>query len=290
MKLAVKLVLALAGTLAVGLMVCAFMTNHFLNREAHDQAVENGRLVLEAARAARNYTSKHITPLLENQLKYEFFAEAVPAFSAVQMLGAFQHGGSPIGYREVALNPTNPRARAADWEAGVVNRFRADEKLKELVGESDTPGGRMLYLAWPIKVTDASCLQCHGTAEAAPHTMLDKYGRANGFGWQLNETIGAQFVSMPSSERRERAAAAWRSAMVSLGAVFATLFLALSVMLTWLFVRPVSRLAAMADKVSLDDDSSVRFQVRGKDEIAVLTRAFERIRTSLNRAMTMIDD
>jgi hypothetical protein len=56
-----------------------------------------------------------------------------------------------IEYKEAALNPTNPRDRAVDWEADIINTFRNHPgAAKELVGERDTPTGRSLYLARPI--------------------------------------------------------------------------------------------------------------------------------------------
>jgi HAMP domain-containing protein len=289
-NLLVKFNLVLGGTLAAGLVVSAGLAHQFLNRQARAEAVESGRLVMEAARAARAYTSLHVKPLLDAQLKYEFHAESVPAFSAIQLLSGLQKSKLTIGYREVALNPTNPRDRASDWESAVVSRFRQDEQLGEIVGESDTPNGPMLYLARPIKITDAACLQCHGTADTAPPTMVEKYGGVNGFGWQLNETIGAQIVAMPSTEHRERAMSAWQNnALLTLGAVFGVAFVALNVMLMLLVIRPVRRLAAMTEKVSLEDDSTERFEAKGNDEIAALTRAIDRIRTSLSRAMAMLE-
>jgi methyl-accepting chemotaxis protein len=289
MNLAVKVHLVLAGTLAAGLTVCAGLAHHFLNVEANARTVDNSRLVMEAADAVHSYTGKRIKPLLEAQLKYEFQPESKPNFSAIQLLGALQKGELNVSYKEVALNPTNPRDRASEWESAVITRLRKDDKLGEIVGESDTPAGRVHYLARPITVRDAACLQCHGAADAAPQTVLDKYGKVNGFGWQMNETIGAQIVAMPSAERSEQVLAAWRKVVLALGAVFAVVFVALSVLLTIFVIRPVSRLAAAAEKVSLDDDMNAPLEARGNDEVAVLTRAFERVRTSLSRAMAMID-
>jgi hypothetical protein len=42
---------------------------------------------------------------------------------------------------------TNPRDRATDWEADIVQQFRSDAGLKQLVGERDTGSGRSLWLA-----------------------------------------------------------------------------------------------------------------------------------------------
>ena len=35
--------------------------------------------------------------------------------------------------------------------------------------------------------------------------MVDLYGNSNGFGWQLNDVIGAQIVSVPMSVALDRA-------------------------------------------------------------------------------------
>ena len=67
-----------------------------------------------------------------------------------------------------------------------------------MVGERETPTGRSLYLAHPIK-TDASCLECHSLPAHAPHAMVASYGTANGFGWKLNKLVGAQIISVPMS-------------------------------------------------------------------------------------------
>ncbi len=100
-------------------------------------------------------------------------------------------------YKEATLNPTNPRDRAADWEADIIQRFRNDATAREVIGERDTPMGKSLYLARPIR-TESGCAACHSTPAIAPPTLLARYGRDNGFGWQDDEIVGAQIVSVPS--------------------------------------------------------------------------------------------
>jgi hypothetical protein len=50
--------------------------------------------------------------------------------------------------------------------------------------------------------------------------MIKVYGTANGFGWKLNEVVGAQVVSVPMSVPLENAGQAFRTFMGSLAAVF----------------------------------------------------------------------
>jgi HAMP domain-containing protein len=87
----------------------------------------------------------------------------------------------------------------------------------------------------------------------------------------------------------ERAEATFRGCMLSIGSVFAAVFIVLNVMLTVLVIRPMTRLATVAEKASLGSEDAPPFDVSGRDEIAALARAFARMRTSLQKAMAMID-
>jgi len=55
-----------------------------------------------------------------------------------------------------------------EWEADIVNAFRGDQKLTEIIGERDGPLGRALYLSRPIQITDPACLSCHTTPKRRP--------------------------------------------------------------------------------------------------------------------------
>src|SRR5258708_28847537 len=118
----------------------------------------------------------------------------------------------------------NPRDRAADGEADIIQRFRNDAHAEEVVGERDTPMGKSLYLARPIR-NQAECSSCHSTPSAAPRTLVAHYGGDNGLGWQPGEIVGAQGVSMPVSSAAPNADRALRALMASLATVVTTLFI-----------------------------------------------------------------
>jgi hypothetical protein len=75
-------------------------------------------------------------------------------------------------------------------------------------------------VARPLRITNPACLQCHSSVEAAPKTMVAKYGPANGFGWQLNEVVGAQIVSVPMDVPLARAERSFNVFIGSLVGVF----------------------------------------------------------------------
>ena len=288
MKLLVKFNLVLLLVFAVGLVTTGYLCNRLLQQNAKAEIMENARIMMEAAIAVRTYTATQIKPLLETQIKYTFLPQTVPAYSANSYFSQLQKKFPDYAYKEATLNPTNPINRATDWEADLVEEFRKSQNKTEVVGERDTPNGRQLYMARPMRVSSPACLTCHDTAEGAPRTMLERYGNANGFGWKLNDIVTAQIVSVPTQLAVQRARGVFVTFMISLAAVFALLAVAINALLIFLVVRPVNRLSAMATSVSLGNSEIGEFPVSGKDEIAELSQSFNRMGRSLVEAMKML--
>ena len=289
MKLLLKINLVIVIVFLLGLAASYTVADRLLKQNAQAEIQDNARIMMESALAVRKYTSSQINPLLKTQMRYQFLPQSVAAYSATEYFNNLRKTYPDYAYKEATLNPTNPRDRAVDWEVDVVNRFRENSDLKELSSERDTPTGqRTLYLARPLKISDQACLQCHSSVEAAPQTVKDIYGTANGFGWQLNDIVGAQIVSVPFDVPLKRAAAALQNFMYLLVGLFLFLFVALNLLLTALVVRPVRRLAAIADQVSKGDMDAPDFPTKGGDEIATLGASFNRMRRSLVEAMNML--
>jgi HAMP domain-containing protein len=273
----------------LGLAGSGFVARSLLREAAKDEVTARARLLMQNADAVSSYTTDQIKPLLETQAKYTFLPQSVPAYSAAEVLAELQKAYRDYSFKSAMLNPTNPRDRAVAWEEDIVNQFRHSPELKEFVGQRDTPTGTALYIARPIRITNPACLACHTTPEVAPKTLVDHYGPSNGFGWALDETLGAQVVSVPMTLPMHEADRALVVVMGVLTGVFLLIGAALNFMLWKLVIRPVSRLSAIADRVSLGEFEAPAFEVRGHDEIGVLARSFDRMRTSLARAMKMLD-
>jgi hypothetical protein len=174
-----------------------------LHRSTRAQAVETASLLMASAEATRIYTTEFIKPQLDKRLDIEFLPQSVPAFAATETVITLRKQFPELTYKEATLNPTNPRDRASDWEADLVNSFRADWAQSQIVGERMQGSIPVLYVAKPIKVSSPSCLTCHSTPSAAPASMIRLYGEANGFGWKMDEIVGAQIVSVPLSASDE---------------------------------------------------------------------------------------
>lgn len=290
MKLLLKFNLIYLLVMALGVAVSGYISRNFLQQQAVSEVQNGARLMMEQALAVRAYTSTQITPLLSPHMTEQFLPQTVPSYSATEVLGKLQSKYPEFGYKEATLNPTNPRDRATGWEVDIVNAFRSNAELKEYVGQRETPTGPSLYVARPLRITDPTCLRCHSSVEAAPPSMVAKYGPANGFGWQLNEVIGAQVVSVPMELPLKRADDSFRLFVGSLIGVFLVLGVVLNLMIWWVVVRPVTRLSALADRVSQGELDAPEFASASRDEIGTLAESFARMRTSVVQAMKMLEN
>jgi len=288
MKLLLKINIIMVIVFVLGLLAAYTVADRLLQQNAQAEIQDAARIMMESALAVRAYTVSQIKPLLDTQMRYKFLPQTVPSYSATEYFNILRKTFPEYAYKEATLNPTNLRDRAVDWEVDVVNHFRENSDSKELMGERDTPTGRTLYLARPLRIVDEKCLACHSSVSAAPQTMLDLYGTANGFGWQLKDVIGAQVVSVPYDVPLKRAHAALKHFVYLLIGLFLFLFVALNLLLSLLVVRPVRRLSLIADELSKGNMDAPDFPAKGGDEISVLGASFNRMRRSLVEAMNML--
>jgi len=283
-----KFNVALLAVFALGFGAAWFYLEQQFVQAARNEVLQNARIMLSAANAVRGYTVREVRPLVQQLETGRFEPTTVPSYAAQTNFRIAQQENREFTYKEAALNPTNPNDRATDWETDFITTFRNNRSLTELIGERTTPTGRVLTLARPVTITDEGCLVCHSTPDRAPRSMVAAYGSSNGFGWQMNETIGAQLVSVPMELALRQATNNLHSAMVILAVVFFAVMVVLNLLLNMLVIRPVLRMAGVATAVSLGQAGDEDFDTTGKDEISELGRAFTRMRRSLDQAMKML--
>ena len=80
--------------------------------------------------------------------------------------------------------------------------------------------------------------------------MLARYGTANGFGWKLDEIVGAQIVSVPMLVPVAKAEHTFRFFMTVLGIVLAAILVLVNLLLKFTVLNPIKRMSRMADDVS----------------------------------------
>jgi HAMP domain-containing protein len=287
MGLRTKLNLVLAIVALGGVLLFALGSTPLLESVARDEVLQSSRIMMESAAGTRQYTSQEVAPLLSGEMDQAFHPQAVSAYAAKKNFAVLHATYSDYTYREAALNPTNPEDRASDWEADIINDFRAHPTKTETVGQRNTAMGPTLNLARPI-VADPACLSCHSLPQNAPKTMVAIYGTQNGFGWQPHEIIGAQIVSVPMSVAIDRAASVRNLFLALYLAVFAVLFVLLNVALGLVVIGPIDKMAKTAEQVSMGDINAPEYVREGNDQIAGLSKSFNRMQRSLKEALQML--
>lgn len=293
MRIATKFNLVLFTIMSIALAGTGYFSYHLLQQNAQREVIDHAGMMMETALAIRGYTVSEVRPLLKDQMVHTFLPQSVPAYAATRSFETLRKNPrhKAFSYKEATINPTNLNNRATDWENDIIRAFRNDKSREQILTVRKTADGPLLHLARPIQIKKQGCLTCHGRPENAPETMLALYNsRTNGFGWKLNETVGAQIVTVPISVPHDAANKAFIRFMLALAGIFVFIFITLNILLRKIIIKPIIQMANQANDVSMGKMSSPEFSEAGKDELSTLGASFNRMRRSLQKAMKMIEE
>ena len=287
MGLRAKFNVLMLAVSVLGVALFMLAANTLVNLVARQEVLQSSRIMMESAAGARKYTSEQIAPILKPLIARRFYAQSVSAYAAKRNFDVIHAKFPDYMYREAALNPTNPEDRASDWEADIINDFRAHPDKDEISLERSTPSGPILELARPL-VNKPACMECHDRATNAPASMLAIYGNQNGFGWKPGEIIGAQIVSVPLQESSMRAAQIRKLFEAPFIAFVVLLFVAMNLLLHFVVIRPIEHMAKSAEAISMGQIDTPEYRYSGSDQIGRLAASFNRMHRSLVEAFRML--
>lgn len=289
LKLKQKFTILLLVILTFGLSLSGFALSSLLRENAKQDISSTGLMLMQTMSSIRKYTNTQVNPELADKLATEFLPQSVPAYSAREVFEILRKTPDyrDFFYKEATLNPTNLRDKADGFETEIVERFRNKSDLKELSGFRSIPGGDIFYIARPLPVSEQSCLVCHSVPEAAPPSMINLYGTANGFGWKLNEIVGAQIITVPANNVINKAHQSSLLIILIVSTIFIATILLVNYFLNRQVVMPLKRMTRIAEEVSIGH-MEVEFEQMSNDEIGNLAKAFKRMQLSLEMAMKRI--
>jgi protein-histidine pros-kinase len=288
MGLRLKFNLAMLVALLLGLGLSAAYSYVVLRDNARHEVLQEAAIMMAQADVISRYTDREIAPLLAEQSQLHFTPQSIPFWAAQTNFRALQAQFPDYSFREPASNPTNPADRPTQAQADIIDVFAHDPNLTEFINQRQGATGPILQYSRPIRVTDQTCLGCHSSPSVAPRAMIATYGSVNGFGWKIGDMVGAQIVSVPQRVAFDRANRTFLVSLVGLCAAFAFTAVILNLLLHFAILRPVRRMAATADAVSLGERDAPEIEVKGRDEIAALSVSFNRMRRSLEHAMNLL--
>ena len=289
LRLGTQFTLLLTLIFLGGIILSGLILSEAMQRKAEDEIATKAEILTQTMNAVRIYTSDHIAPLLQDQLKTAptFIREVVPAFSAREVFENFRHQPEyqNFFYKEATLNPTNLKDKADEFEAELVEQFRKQPDLAKLSGYRNLAGANQFFMARPLTVKTASCLQCHSRPSIAPPSQIATFGSEDGFGWQLNEIVAAQTVYVPSDEVFAKGHQYLALTMGIFVSVFALVVLLINGLLKRRVIRPINQLTAIArsvktgsvtaDQVSEFESPQITRVAQRSDEPGQLARAFQ---------------
>lgn len=120
--------------------------------------------------------------------------------------------------------------------------------------------------------------------------MRKVYGDANGFNWQVGDIIGAQIISVSMNNALAQAHETLRTFLLLIFGVFVLMILILNALLHYIVIRPVIEISTIATEVSMGSPDAKQFAISGDDEMALLSKAFNRMRRSLEHAMKLLGE
>lgn len=288
MKLITKINLIIGVTFLVTLVVTGVNSYLLAENNALQQVNAQAELIMQEALAVRSYTVNEIRPLLNQINDGKFHPQTLPSYSATRIANLLRQSRPDYSYREAVFNPTNPRDKATPTEENIIRQFIDDPELAQLTGSHEVDGVKTFYIAYPIRIINPKCLACHSTPEAAPAAMRAIYGDVGGFGWKLNEVVGTQMVAVPYTLPAEQARKTFINFLVSLAVTFLVLFFVINIAIRKLVLTPVSRLTRMADELGKGNVQGAEIKVTGKDELAEMVAAFNRLRRSVIKIIQLM--
>lgn len=290
MKLLLKFNLVLVLVFGIGMALISAGAYNFLMKNAQQTVLDQANLMGASASATKSYTEQQISPVLEQVAEYTntFLPQTIPFYAATTTFQNLRKTYPQYTVREVALNPTNLSDRATDWETDLINYFRNHPSEQKVVGRRQTPTGELLYVAYPI-VAESGCLQCHSDPNLAPAAMVKRYGNTNGFGWNLNEIVASQIISVPVSLPVSLARQGFGNLLIGLGITFLITLLMVDLGMYFIVIRPLRMVSENADRISKGEVDLPPIQPKGRDEIAQVTASFNRMHASLIKAFEMLN-
>ena len=257
-----KFTLLLSLLFLCGVFLSGLVLSTAMYHKAEEAVSDTAEVLMATMNAVRSYTNDQVKPQLGQYLNLdqnesaEFIRETVPAYSAREVFEGLRQKEQykNFSYREATLNPTNIRDRADDFESTLVQQFREDSQLTNQTGYRTLDGEKLFYIARPLTIQQASCLECHGNPKDAPQSLINTYGDQRGFGWQLYETVAAQMIYVPAATVFSKGQTYWSSVTLQLSGVFTLLLAALIFMVNravaQLVINPGKHLMQLARTIA----------------------------------------
>ena len=287
MSLRVRFMLLIAILSLLTAASLAVVSYQFITSNALKDAKLKGQLVFNYLTSSRDYFGKVQLPkIYEAAGRNIFVPELMSSFAVTRgVFETFKTKNPDYIFKQATKSPLEPSNKADAQELELISAFAKNKDQAEQEGRMEKNGQAYYYFAQPIRVTDASCLDCHGDPAKAPEEQTDVYGKGSGYNWQEGDTVSAMIVYIPIQKAMDEAKkTAALFFLIGAGGI-GVLMLLIWVFFSRYVVTPVIQLEQRATEISLGKNLGEGIAIASQDEIGSLGRAIDRLRISMDKML-----
>jgi HAMP domain-containing protein len=287
MSLRIRFLVFIAVLSLIATVGMAVVSYQFNKSNALKEAKIRGELVYNYMISSRDYFGNTQLPkIYEAAGRDIFIPELMSSFAVTR--GVFETFSGKVPdyiFKQATKNPLVPSNKADTQEIELIKLFHENKNLTSKEGRMEKNGRTYYYFAKPVRVSDPTCLECHGDPARAPEEQTEIYGTENGYHWQEDETVSAMIVYVPLQKALGEA-----KKMAAILFLIGSAGIGLLMFLIWIFfsryvVSPVIMLERRATEISLGKNLGERIVTPTQDEIGSLSRAIDRLRISIEKML-----
>lgn len=262
-------------TIMISIPIIYLVTQYQVHAESNKELT----LMLDMVTSMREYISKDVRPdLIEEKM---FQSPATSGAVATSKVANYFIKRQPNYYIKVASdNPLNPKNMAEPFEKRLLDQYRQDRKLDEIIQVGEINGKRFLVSSRP-SIAKKECMICHGDPKSAPMPIVSKYGTTNGYNYQDGSVVGTINLGVPLADVNTLVIQRGLVAVGIITSIFSLIFIIISILVKRSILLPIASIteaAVVLSKGNLEQEISVK---RDGSEIGELAHSFELLRRSL---------
>ncbi len=249
------------------------------------EAMSKSEVILQEVEAIRSYVKEELRPRMYALHGNVFIIEAMSTtYVSTTIMERFARSMPDYVYRRASLNPHNPRNLADPFEEEMFDWFEGNPDRTFWQGVVKK-NGKSFFISMQPDYFAPACIRCHGRAQDAPQSLIDRYGSQGGFRFKSGDLAGIDSVAIPVSASLR---AAWQGSLI----IFVITLLATVIwlwLLNMLFQRLViERLTTMVSLITEKSAMSGRSRKKTPGYTAAAGDELDQLHASLGSLQSYV--
>jgi HAMP domain-containing protein len=273
---------ALFAVYIAGIMLAAPTIYFITYNQVHSRAERELTTLVDMIKSIQGFVAKDLRPyFMKNKL---FFSPGFSGIVATSRIASQFKNSQPDYYiKNASDNPLNPANSPEPLEAELLEQFRDDRSLKQLVQVGEIGDRRLLISAAP-KVSKKGCLRCHGARDEVPTEISSEFTGVLGYNYRSDDVVGVSLVGVPIENVHLLAMQRTGIVVAVLTVLFGIIFVTINRLVKKLLLGPILAITHAAHEIS-HGKLDAAIELGRNDEIGDLARSVELVRRSFEKVM-----